>query len=263
MTGTDPGSPGSPRWPVDPEGPTAPTRTQPRPTPSAASSAPPVVVRERAPWLVRLLFGLLAVLGLVVVLVLLLGRLVSLPDLNPFDEKTTDRSQPVLLKSVRDLARFTAAEGTFQVVIDSQRDRDNVPDFLVNDRTLFVASGTVEATVDFSALGKGAVTVVDKDTVKIKLPPPDLQRPSLDASKSYVYSQQRGLVNRLGDALGSGDDDQQELYSLAQKRIAAAATDAELTDRAETNTRSTLEGLMGSLGYDNVTVTFDGGADSR
>lgn len=241
---------------MDPEGPTQSLQTAERPA---------EVVRERirAPWIIRFLFGLLAFFGLLVVVVLLIGRLVSLPDLNPFDEKTTDRSQPALLKSVRDLAQFKAAEGTFQVIVDTQKDRDNIPDFLFNQRTIFVAAGTVDATVDFSALERGAVDVVDENTVRIKLPPPELSRPNLDVKKSYAVDEQRGLVNRLGDAFGSGDDDQQEVYSLASDKIAAAAADAELTDRAEANTRSTLNGLFGALGYDDVTVTFDGGADSR
>ena len=61
----------------------------------------------------------------------------------PFGSRTTDRSQPVLLKSIKDLSRFTAAEGNFQEIVDVQKDSKYLPDFLVNDRTLFVAVGSV------------------------------------------------------------------------------------------------------------------------
>src|ERR1700753_4328655 len=63
---------------------------------------------------------------------------------NPFASKTTDRSQPVLLQSMRDLSRYVAADGTFQVIVDLQDDKNNIPDFLINDRVLFVGAGTVE-----------------------------------------------------------------------------------------------------------------------
>ncbi|HEU5107357.1 MAG TPA: DUF4230 domain-containing protein, partial [Micromonosporaceae bacterium] len=57
---------------------------------------------------------------------------------NPFAEEQTDRSQPALLQSIRDLSRFVAAEGNFQVVIDLERNRRYVPEFLLNERTLLV-----------------------------------------------------------------------------------------------------------------------------
>src|SRR6266700_2565309 len=37
---------------------------------------------------------------------------------NPFASKQTDRSQPTLLLSIKDLSRFEAASGNFQVIID-------------------------------------------------------------------------------------------------------------------------------------------------
>nr|BFE77076.1 hypothetical protein GCM10020092_103770 [Actinoplanes digitatis] len=91
---------------------------------------------------------------------------------NPFSDKTTDRSQPVLLQSMRDLSRYVAADGTFQVIVDLQENRENIPDFLLNKRTLFVGSGTVEEYVDFGQLAEGAVKVDNNDkSVTIELPP--------------------------------------------------------------------------------------------
>src|ERR1700754_4392698 len=92
---------------------------------------------------------------------------------NPFSDKTTDRSQPVLLQSMRDLSRYVAADGTFQVIVDLQDDRQYVPDWLINRRLLFVGSGTVEEYVDFAALPDKALEVDnEKKTIKLTLPPP-------------------------------------------------------------------------------------------
>ncbi|MBY8871751.1 DUF4230 domain-containing protein [Micromonospora sp. PLK6-60] len=176
---------------------------------------------------------------------------------NPFAEQQTDRSQPPLLKSIQDLSRYVAAEGNFQVVVDTQKDRANVPDFLLNERTLFVGAGSVEAYVDFAKISEGAITEsADKKSVEIKLPAPQLGETNLDLDKSYVFAEQRGLLNRLGDLVGNDPNRQQQVYKLAEDRISKAARDSGLAQRAEENTRKMLEGLLRSLGYEKVTVTY-------
>ena len=46
------------------------------------------------------------------------------------------------------------------------------------------------------------------------------------------------------------------LYALAEDRLAAAAADSDLRERAETNTRAMLTGLARSLGVEEVEVAF-------
>ncbi|SCG58669.1 DUF4230 domain-containing protein [Micromonospora humi] len=205
--------------------------------------------------------GLLWVLGAAALaVVVLLGVQATgwLPDFrNPFAKEQTDRSQPPLLKSIRDLSRYVAAEGNFQVVVDVQKDRRNVPDFLLNERTLFVGAGRVEAYVDFAKIGDGAVVVSeDGKSVEIKLPAPQLGETDLDMDKSYVFAEERGLINRLNDLVAGDPNRQQQIYKLAEDRITSAARDSGLTARAQENTRKMLEGLLRSLGYQQVTVTY-------
>ena len=67
------------------------------------------------------LAGLAAAVCAVLVLVVVLSAVHLLPQLrNPFGETTTDRSGPVLLKSITQLSRYEAASGSFQVVVDQQ-----------------------------------------------------------------------------------------------------------------------------------------------
>ena len=205
--------------------------------------------------------GLLLVLGaaaLAVVVLLGVQATGILPEFrNPFTKEQTDRSQPPLLKSIRDLSRYVAAEGNFQVVVDLQKDRTNVPDFLLNERTLFVGAGSVEAYVDFAKISEGAVVEsADGKSVEIKLPAPQLGETNLDLEKSYVFAEQRGLLNRLNDLVGGDPNKQQQVYQLAEDKITAAARDSGLTARAEVNTRKMLEGLLRSLGYEKVTITY-------
>jgi hypothetical protein len=217
----------------------------------------PIVIRTGGGFL-RGAFFLMATLAAVVAIVLGMTAVGILPHLrNPFGARTTDRSQPALLKSIQDMSRFVAAQGNFQVIVDVQNDAKYVPDFLVNDRTLFVAAGSVEAYVDFAAIDKGAITEsADHRTVEIKLPAPQLNKPSIDHDKSYVFAQQKGVLNHLGDVFGNDPNKLQRLYQLGEQRIGAAATDSGLAQKAQDNTRKMLEGMLHSLGYTTVTVTF-------
>jgi hypothetical protein len=207
----------------------------------------------------RALFWLVATIGVVMLLVFGAQQAGWLPEFkNPFAKQTTDRSQPPLLKSIQDLSRYVAAEGNFQVIIDNQQNRKYIPDFLLNDRILFVAAGSVEAFVDFDKIAEGAIKESgDHRTAEITLPGPQLGKPNLDLDNSHVFSTQRGAYNRIKDLFASDPGRMQEVYKQAEERIAEAAISSGLRQRAEENTRKMLEGLLKSLGYTSVTVKFE------
>lgn len=199
---------------------------------------------------------LLLVVAVLVVAVLRLSDVLSWPP-NPFAERQVDRSGPVLLQSIHGLSRYEAAEGSFQVVIDLATEAKFIPTTLLGERDLFVALGTVNSYVDFGKLGKGAVTVsADRRSATVKLPHAALERANLDQKHSYLFAQQKGLVNRFEDFLGKSPDQQQKLYALAQTKIGTAAKDSKLSAQAEHNTQMMLTGMLRSLGYTSVTVTF-------
>ena len=88
------------------------------------------------------------------------------------------------------------------------------------------------------------------------LPTPVLDKASIDSSRSYVFEQKRGLIDRLASVFTDDANNQQQLYELAALKIQAAAIDAGLVARAEENTRSALTGMMHSLGFTSVVVQF-------
>ncbi len=187
----------------------------------------------------------------------------ALERLNPFrnglvQNRTVDRSGPVVLKAINDLGDFRAGSGYYQLVVDVEKDVRPVPSFLAGQRVLFIAAGTVEVGVDLRHLDDGAIQVnKDRTSATITLPEPALSAPNLDLANSYVYSQQRGLFDRIKDAVGSNATDEQQLYTLAEQKLAqAAAKSDDLKLRGETNTRAMLEGLLRSLGFTSVTIKF-------
>ena len=199
------------------------------------------------------LVSTLAVAVVLAVVALLIFDRFDLP--NPFRTETVDRSQPVLLQSVQEISQFHAAVGTFEVILDQEEDVRWVPGFIAGERSLFVAAGTVNAYVDLSGLADGDLTLSeDGTTARIRLPEAQLDPPNLDHDRTYLYSQDRGVINRLGDAIST--QDQQELYQLAEEKMTAAAQESGLTQQAEENTRTMLTGMFSALDI-QLTVVGD------
>ncbi|GAA2403805.1 DUF4230 domain-containing protein [Streptomyces glaucosporus] len=220
-------------------------------------SSPPS--RWSAPLAVPLVLVLLAAA------VLVAGQLRLLPDsLNPFATRTEDRTGPALLKSLKDMSRYEGASGTFQVVVDLEKDARFLPDAVRGSRTLFVGTGSVGAYVDLGGLGEDAVTVTDdRRGATVRLPRARLEKPALDVDRSYAVTKERGLLDRLGDFFSDNPGDEREVHRLAVRRIDEAARESGLTARAERNTQEMLENLLRSLGFTRISVVFErpGGRD--
>ena len=199
-----------------------------------------------------------AVVAAVAVLIVVLAAVNLLPRLrNPFGETTSVRSGPVLLESITALSRYQAASGSFQVVVDLTQKANLLPGFLEGSRTLFVGQGSEIAYVDFSQLKSPAVQVsADRTAVTIRLPRAQLEPAVLDVRQSYVFAQQQGLLNRIGNFFSSNPSNEQQVYVLAQQKIQTAARQSRLLAEAQRNTTGMLTGMMHSLGFQRVTVTF-------
>ena len=123
-----------------------------------------------------------------------------------------------------------------------------------------VASGDVDATVDFSRIGPEALRVSpDRREVVITLPAARLGSARLDLARTRVVEHDRGIIDRTGDMLGEDSANQdREILILAQRKLDdAARADRNLLPTAERNTAQMLRSLATGLGYDRVTVRFE------
>ena len=202
------------------------------------------------------LAGLVVIVGALAVIV---GPRL-LPDLNPFGTETRERPQPALLQSLQRLDEYHAARANLQQVVDIEKDVKNVPSFIKGERIVMVATGDVDATVDFRRIGPQALRVSpDRREVVITLPAAQLGPARLDLDRTRIVEHDRGLLDRTGDLLG-GDraNDNRELLVLAQRKLdAAARADRSLLPAAERNTAQMLRSLAEGLGYERVTVRFE------
>ena len=198
--------------------------------------------------------------AVVLVFALLLAglRRAVLPGLGDiFGEETRDRSGPALLESIQDMSRYEAASGNFQIVVDLEKDTKYLPDAIKGTRVLYVGAGSVDAYVDLGKVAKNDVTVnKDRTSATLRLPHAALGKAALNPDRSYAVSKQRGLFDRITDLFSDNPNDEQAVQKLAVRHIGDAAKESGLTARAEQNTTAMLKGLLGSLGFTQVKVTY-------
>jgi hypothetical protein len=208
--------------------------------------------------------GIVVAIIAVVVLIVVLSAAHLLPQLrNPFAQTTTVRSEPVILKSITSLSRYEAASGSFEVVVDLTKRTSLIPSFLAGSETLFIGEGTDIAYVDFSQLKSHAITTnANRTSVTVTLPKAQLEPAVLNVSQSYVYAEQQGLFNRVGNFFSGNPNSEQQVYVLAQQKIQTAAQQSPLLTEAQKNTEGMLAGMLTSLGFTHVTVTFGGAGAS-
>lgn len=233
-----PVAPGAPAG-SGPQGAGTPTRSGPR--------------RVRWPWVVTAVVAVC----LVVALAFFVPRFASGPSQD-------DRGRTAVVTSIEDMGELKSATANLQVIVEMQdKSGSNLPDWLRGTRTLFIAQGSVDAVVDLRAIKPENIQVSeDGKTAKIVLPKATLSPARLDPEKSRVYDTDRGLLDRLQDAVGQTPAAKQDVYAQATKQLnEAAAADPELKERAEQNAITTLTGMLKGLGFENVEVTIvDGGS---
>lgn len=219
-----------------------------------------VVLKQGGGWFGKLLV-FVGIVGVLCAGYLGLAAFKLLPSFfkNPFETTVTQDSGPILLESIRDASEFLAAEGSFQVVVTYEEDRKFIPSWLAGCKAVFVGNGDVQATVDVASLGEDAIQIsADGKEVTITLPEPKLSDVDSDISESYVLAEDRGVWDRFTGMFSSNPQcaSELQLLSYAEERISQAAEDSGLVERAEQNTEIWLKGMLHSLGYERVTITF-------
>lgn len=198
--------------------------------------------------------GALALIALVVAAAVVGFRLIH----SPFTTVTKDHSPPPVLAELRDLSDFHAAQATFEITLDLEKDVKWVPSAIAGERVQFVGIGTVDAIVDFSTLGSGAVQISDDaKSVTITLPGVYAAEPVLDHDQSHVMNRDRGLLNRIGGIFNDNPTSESTLYEAASRKMADAARHTDLVDRGQVHTSKVLTAMLTGMGFEQIDIHFD------
>ncbi len=168
------------------------------------------------------------------------------------DAQTQVRARPSVVVAVRDLAQLQTTTYRIERVIDV---RDKQSKFFgkveFEDALLLVAAADVTAGIDLGALDEADVRAnPDAGTIEITLPAPNLISTVLDNDATYVYSRETDLLASRKEGLEA------RARQEAETALRDAALDAGILDRARTAAERSVEGLLRSFGYDDVTIRW-------
>ncbi|MDO5681422.1 MAG: DUF4230 domain-containing protein [Propionibacteriaceae bacterium] len=177
-------------------------------------------------------------------------------------EQNSAAAGDVTLLAIQETAELSVASGRFSVpvTIDVPRTglRQRLPDFIDGEKIVAIYQGDVDAMIDLRGLTAEGITAdPEARSITVRVPAPRLTEPRILHDKSGIVTHQRGVVQRVEDAVGDGSlVVKEELDQAAVSAIVRAAEESDLRATAEDNGRRFLTLLCERLGYVDVTVEY-------
>jgi hypothetical protein len=213
------------------------------------------------PWIpVIALVIVIAIVGFGAYQVLAIVRDTAQAGLNPVQEMANSVSTEVanalhptptilpdpvtIVHEVRSLARLETIQYSVEKVITAET-RQGLFGFLVGDKLLFVAHGTVIAGVDLEKMAADDMWVED-GVLHVRLPAAEIFIATLDNDQSYVYDRRLGVLTK-------GDTNlETEARAAAEEEIEKAALEDGILEQAQINAENFLIRFFLKLGFPDV-----------
>ncbi|MGH2582566.1 MAG: DUF4230 domain-containing protein [Anaerolineales bacterium] len=149
-----------------------------------------------------------------------------------------------IIHQVRSLARLETIQYSVEKVITAET-RQGLFGFLVGDRLLLVAHGTVIAGVDLEKLEPADMRVED-GVLYVRLPEAEVFIATLNNDKSYVYDRRLGFLTR-GDV-----NLETAARRAAEEEILKSAVEDGILEQAQLNAKNFLYRFFLQLGFPDV-----------
>ncbi|NND02498.1 MAG: DUF4230 domain-containing protein [Acidimicrobiia bacterium] len=192
--------------------------------------------------------GALVIGGVLILGAFFIGSAVSGFSLFGGGEEYTDISQTVV-EQVRNVAELTTVEVIESTTIEKGNDFGWL-NWARGDRIFMFVVVEIGAGIDFEDFYTGSFDV-DKETgtVTVAMPPAEITYVAVDNEQTQVIDRSTGVLTG-GDAQLEGDARQ-----VAEQVLVENAIKAGILEKAETNARTVIEGLLLELGYSRVIFT--------
>ena len=170
------------------------------------------------------------------------------PVIGPLLEDRPPRtsSGPVVVEGIQELDELATVRWTESVLVTRESGGTDLERTLTGERVLLVATGDVEAGVNLAELGEDDVRV-ERETVIIRLPEPEILSVNLDEEETRVYDRDFGPLNFRPD-----DGLVEEARDVALDKIERAARDEDILDQAEQNAENSIRAFVTTLGFGEV-----------
>ena len=158
-----------------------------------------------------------------------------------------DTSRPTVVRQVQQLQRLETVVFRMDKIVSGGYDSRYLPPFFAGDRLLLLVSGDVTAGVDLGGIDVSNVSV-DGQTVRLRIPEPEVFVARIDNDRTRVYSRETGLFTRVDPNLES------EVRREAERQVRQGALDGGILQTAAANARTTLTSFLRGLGFKQVEV---------
>ena len=149
-----------------------------------------------------------------------------------------------IINEVQSLARLETIRYTVEKIITAETGQGAFA-FLIQDRLLLVAHGTVIAGIDMAKI-KPEDLWLDQGVLNVRLPVSEIFSATLDNSKTYVYERDTGILKSPDQNLET------VARQAAEDEIRKAALEDGVLDQAMTNARTYLLWFFETLGYKQI-----------
>jgi hypothetical protein len=158
---------------------------------------------------------------------------------------------PVVITSIRNLARLTTVEAVEYTIIEQGTDRGWLA-WARGDSIALLVVARVGAGVDLGEVTIRDVSVDPADgVVELVLSPAEIQYVAVDNEATRILDRRTGIFTRGDPQLES------DAREVADEVLVRSAVEAGLLERAEDNARQVLTDFLLGLGYRDVVVAFD------
>ena len=172
----------------------------------------------------------------------------SLPIVGPLLGEKPPRTTtgPVVVEGIQELDQLATVRWTESVPVTRETGGDILERLFSGEKVIVIATGKVEAGVDFGDIEKDAVGV-DGDSVTINLPEPEILSVSLDEGRTRIYDRDFSPLNVRPD-----DDLVERARLRAVEKIEVAARENKILETAERNAEDSIHAFAATLGFDEV-----------
>jgi len=149
-----------------------------------------------------------------------------------------------IVHAVRSLARLETIQYSVEKVITAETGQGFFG-FLLGERILFIAHGTVVAGIDLQKLQPEDLRIED-GILYVQLPEAEIFVATINNEDSYVYDRQLGALAKGSQGLET------EARRVAEQEILKSALEDGILDQAQVNAEAYLLRLFLSLGFPDV-----------
>ncbi|MBW3667140.1 MAG: DUF4230 domain-containing protein [Actinobacteria bacterium] len=168
-----------------------------------------------------------------------------------FEPEPYEEIGPVVISSIRDMARLTTVEAVEYTIVEKGTDRGWL-DWARGDSIQLFAVARIGAGVDLSEVTvRDARVDTEEGVVELVIPRAEIQYVAVDNEATQILDRETGIFTRGDPRLES------DARQIADEVLRQSAIDAGLLERAEENAREVLTDFLLGLGYRDVVVEFE------